>query len=122
MNSAGDEVTILQKDAGLDLERLADVAAGPLERAGAIRAVVFGSYATGSADGFSDVDLAVVLPTDLPALERAALLPELFEVVPAGIDLLIYTPEEFTRGMRQRTGIFDSIAREGITIYERSGG
>ncbi len=81
---------------------------------------MFGSYATGKADGYSDLDLVVVLDTNRPFLERGTLLPEIFEVVPVGVDLLIYTPEEFARGMQERTGIFDSIAWEGVTIYERS--
>ena len=122
MGNARDEVTILRKDSRLDLARLADLFVEPLEKAGVIRAIVFGSYARGRADGYSDVDLAVVMPTDRPPLERGGRLPEIFEAVPVGIDLLIYTPQEFARGMRQRTGVFDSIAREGMTVYERSGG
>lgn len=122
MVESRDEVVVMRKDASLDLEELARLLAGPLERAEAIRAVVFGSYARGAADGYSDVDLVVVMHTDRPFLERATLLPELFEAVPAGIDLLIYTPEEFARGLRQRTGVFYSIDREGVTVYERSTG
>ncbi|MGH8949793.1 MAG: nucleotidyltransferase domain-containing protein [Acidimicrobiia bacterium] len=120
MSIEHDEVAVLRKDASLNLKGVAEALAGALSKGEALRAVVFGSYAAGTADGYSDLDLVVVLDTDRPFLDRGALLPEIFETLPMGIDLLIYTPGEFARGMQERIGIFDSIAREGITIYERS--
>lgn len=103
------------------LEDLTRIAAGPLEAAGVERAVVFGSWARGAADGFSDLDLAVVLRTDLPRIERWRLLSGLLDALPVTVDLLVYTPEEFERGLRAGLGVFDAIAREGVTIYARSG-
>jgi predicted nucleotidyltransferase len=116
----GDEVTILRSPRRQTLDELARLAEGPLRAAGAERAVVFGSWARGTADGYSDLDLAVVLETDLPRLERGQLLAGLVEALPVGVDILIYTPGEFARGMETRLGVFDAIAREGITIYARS--
>lgn len=112
------DVTILKKEAALDLGEIARRIERPLKEGGAERAVAFGSYARGEADGFSDLDLAVVLETDLPFLERAGLLHEVLTALPIGVDLLVYTPEEFRRGMERRRGIFDAIAREGVTIHE----
>jgi predicted nucleotidyltransferase len=82
--------------------------------------VAFGSYARGQADGFSDLDLAVVLPTDLPRHERGVLAREIVEAVPLAMDVLVFTPGEFHRGLERGFGVFDAIAREGVTIYERS--
>ncbi len=96
------------------------MAAKPLAAAGAERAIVFGSWAVGTADGYSDLDLAVVLETDLPRLERGRLLAGLIEALPVAVDLMVYTPEEFERGIAGRTGVFDAIARHGVTIYARS--
>lgn len=115
-----DGVTVLRARPRHTLDELARIARGPLEAAGAERAVVFGAYARGTADGYSDLDLAVVLPTELPVLERWKLLREVLDALPIPVDLLVYTPEEFTRGMAQGTGIFDALAREGVTIYARS--
>jgi predicted nucleotidyltransferase len=81
---------------------------------------VFGSWARGTADGFSDLDLAVVLDTDLPRLERSRALVGLLDALPLGVDLLVYTPDEFAQGLRDRYRVFDAIAREGVTIYARS--
>jgi predicted nucleotidyltransferase len=114
----GDEVVILRRPARATLDELASLARGPLAAAGAVRAVAFGSWARGTADGYSDLDLVVVLDTDLPFVERGGLLGSLIDALPVGVDLLVYTPQEFERGLRSRRGVFDAIAREGVTIYE----
>lgn len=114
------DVIVLRKPAGHTLDELARKAAGPLAAAGAERAVAFGSWATGAADGYSDLDMAVVLSTDLPRVERGRLLADLVDAMPVPVDLLVYTPEEFARGLSERLGVFDAIAREGVTVYERS--
>ena len=113
------EVTILQSSAGYTLDELAQIAAEPLRRSGGERAVAFGSYARGTADGYSDLDLVVVIRTHRPPFERWPLLRELLDALPVTVDLLVYTPEEFALGMEQRIGIFDSIAREGVVLYAR---
>ncbi|RMF25247.1 MAG: nucleotidyltransferase domain-containing protein [Deltaproteobacteria bacterium] len=115
----GDDVVIVRKDAAHTLDELARLAAPSLEQAGALRAVAFGSWARGEADGYSDLDLAVVLPTDLPMLERGSLLRNLVESLPVAVDLLVYTPEEFDRGMQRGYGVFEALVREGVTIYQR---
>lgn len=96
------------------------MAEAPLQRAGVERAVAFGSYARQAADGYADLDLAVVIGTDLPRLARPALLAELYDALPVSLDLLVYTPEEFARGLEHGMGVFADIATEGVTIYERS--
>ncbi|MEN8160830.1 MAG: nucleotidyltransferase domain-containing protein [Myxococcota bacterium] len=116
----GEEVIVLRAPARHTLEELARIAGAPLRAAGAERAVVFGSWARGTADGYSDLDLAVVLRTELPPLERGGLLKELVAALPVAVDLLVYTPEEFALGMERRLGVFEAIAREGVTIHARS--
>lgn len=114
-------VEILNKPAPATLAELADRLAEPLAASGAEQAVAFGSYARGEADGYSDLDLVVVMETKLPFLDRGRLLPELFDAVPVGIDLLIYTPTEFAEGLRRGMGIFSEIADHGVTVYQRGG-
>jgi len=94
-----EEVTIVRGPARYTLAELADRARAPLEATGAQQAVVFGSWARGAADAFSDLDLAVVIETSLQRLERGGLLRALVEAMPVGVDLLVYTPAEFERGL-----------------------
>ncbi len=113
------EVTVVQSPVRYSLKELNRLAVEPLRRSGAERAVVFGSYARGSADGYSDLDLAVVLDTHLPPSARWPLLREVLDALPVSVDLLVYTPEEFARGVEQGFGVFDAIVREGVPFYAR---
>ena len=58
--------------------------------------ILFGSYAAGRRDLFTDLDLLVVLHSDLDFVTRTA---SLYGELSAGVDLdlLAYTPEEFER-------------------------
>ena len=114
-----EEVVVLRAPARFTLAELADLARPALEAADVERAIVFGSWARGTADGYSDLDLAVVMETDLPPLDRGALLADLVRSLPVGVDLLVYPPEEFARGVAGGFGIIDAIAREGVTIHAR---
>lgn len=73
-------------------------------------AYLFGSWARGEADAFSDIDLLLVAPSRRPFVERFRDYPELIEA-PVGIDLLIYTPEEFA-GMRRTNRFVRHVLRE----------
>jgi predicted nucleotidyltransferase len=112
-------VIVVQKPAEWTLAALGERLTPSLERAGALRAIAFGSHARATADGFSDLDLVVILPTTVPRFERPRLLDEVYKAIPLGLDLLVLTPEEFDVGCRDRIGVFDAIVREGVTIYER---
>jgi len=63
-------------------------------------AYLFGSWGRGDADVSSDIDLILVAPSQRPFVERFRDYPELWQHAPTGIDLLIYTPEEFATQRR----------------------
>jgi len=89
-----------------------------LRRHGVQMALVFGSVARGEPSPPSDLDLIPVKQTKARFLDRyEGLLPDLSDAMggPA-VDVLIYTPEEFSR-MRSRRFIRRALA-EGKVIYE----
>ncbi len=62
-------------------------------------AYLFGSWARDEADELSDIDVIVVAESTRPFVERFRDFPDVIRA-PTGIDLLIYTPEEFARERR----------------------
>lgn len=67
---------------------------------GVEEAYLFGSWATGESDELSDVDLIVVAPSKRPFVDRFRDYPDVL-AAPTGVDLLVYTPEEFSRQRRE---------------------
>lgn len=111
------KVTVISAPAPCTFEEMRRRAGSVLREAGVERAIVFGSWARGEADGFSDLDLAVVMDTSLPRPERAlALTRELDNALPVAVDLLVYTPDEFAACEADGFGVFDLIRREGVDI------
>ncbi|HKB24343.1 MAG TPA: nucleotidyltransferase domain-containing protein [Methylomirabilota bacterium] len=60
---------------------------------GVQRVSVFGSYARGRRDLFTDLDLLVVWETERPALDRLQFLYSRLDV-PVDVDIVCYTPAE----------------------------
>ncbi|RLC92318.1 MAG: nucleotidyltransferase domain-containing protein [Chloroflexi bacterium] len=86
-----------------------------LRKVGARLIVLFGSVARGEVAAWSDLDLIVVLDSDLPFVKRLGLLYE--QIQPrVGLDLLAYTPQEFET-IRERPFIRQAL-REGRVLYE----
>ncbi len=103
------DVTIFNAPAPLDIDEIRVRVAPLLARHRAVKAFVIGSYARGSADAWSDVDLVVVMPSGKAFVERPFDLTDVLDALPVAFDLLVYTPEEFERGMRRGRGIFDVV-------------
>jgi predicted nucleotidyltransferase len=80
--------------------------------------ILFGSYCTGQVSEWSDLDLVIIKETNAPFLDRirqtlALLKPQV------GVDVLVYTPDEFEQLSRERTFVRQEIVGEGKVIYER---
>ena len=84
---------------------------------GAMKAVVFGSYARGTATRESDLDVLIIEDTTAPFLKR---IDRYFDALTARLDIsvevLVYTPSEI-ESMKHRPFIRTAY-REGIVVYE----
>lgn len=100
-----------REDAAHRVAALRDV----LRRFGYERAILFGSAARGDQREGSDLDVIVVRTTDLPFVERPRAL---LEMLPPGlaVDVLVYTPEEFSRLSRDPRGVLASALAEGVEL------
>ncbi len=81
--------------------------------------LVFGSYAWGGATSDSDLDLLIVMDTDLPKHKRAVPMRLLFKPAPCAMDILVYTPEEVARWDGTPNHLITEVMRRGKTVYER---
>jgi predicted nucleotidyltransferase len=115
------DVEIVGGPPRLSLDEIRDRIRAYLRGTSVERAVLFGSFARGDADALSDIDLVLVEATSLPFLERGRQHLPLFRLG-LGVDLLVYTPEEYERLRQKANALIERVEREGITIYARSDG
>jgi predicted nucleotidyltransferase len=82
------------------------------------RVFLFGSWARGEEDELSDLDLVVIKQTSAPFWDR---LREVARLLPAdigGVDILVYTPDEFTMTQQEGNAFAEMIAEEARLIYD----
>ena len=106
-----------QEDLKTALERITD----QFTRLPEVQLVVlFGSYAAGRRDLFTDLDLLVVMESEQDFVTRTA---KLYQRLNPGVDLdlVVYTPEEFEY-MRKNNAFVRQALRDGEIIYEKSTG
>ena len=77
---------------------------------------LFGSYARGKTDLFTDLDVLVIIDTDKPFTERTTEMYSLL-ALPVDADILCYTPQEFRR-MKETPFLKKALADE-VVLYEK---
>jgi predicted nucleotidyltransferase len=79
--------------------------------------ILFGSLAKGSGRAQSDIDLVVVKRTQKPFMDRLREVA-LLHHARVGVDILVYTPEEWERLQREgRQFIVDEVLGKGRVLY-----
>jgi len=86
---------------------------------GVQRVSVFGSYARGRRDLFTDLDLFVVWETERPVLDRLRFLYSILDVQ-VDLDIVCYTPAELQA--RSDQPFIRQLFREEVVLYERQPG
>ena len=83
--------------------------------------ILFGSYAWGVPDKYSDVDLLVIVgQSDLLDYDRAVLAHACLSEVDVPKDVIVKTRAEFDFFRDVRASLEYKIARQGKVLYERS--
>jgi predicted nucleotidyltransferase len=83
------------------------------------RIYLFGSWSREEEDELSDIDIVVIKKTEKNFFSR---LRETIRLIPPdlkGVDILVYTPEEFIEMKRVGNAFAEMIMEEGIIIYDR---
>jgi len=82
--------------------------------------ILFGSLARDEDSAHSDIDLMIIKESTLPRHRRYAEVRRLFWGMGLPMDILVYTPEEFTRYQSVPGSFTNTVAREGKVLYERT--
>lgn len=100
-----------------------------LQKIKPLKIILFGSYAKERFDEESDIDLIVILDTDIIPenynqkldlkVEVRDCIYDVSRKIP--IDLVVYTNGEFELIKKNRTSFFNEIETTGKTIYEKAG-
>jgi predicted nucleotidyltransferase len=90
-----------------------------LEHASPEKVILFGSLAQDEVQAWSDIDLVVVRPTEDRFLDRTKEMLRLLKPR-VGLDVLVYTPEEFEQLCRERAFFQQEIVQKGRVLYEQS--
>jgi predicted nucleotidyltransferase len=80
--------------------------------------IVFGSYSTGQVQEWSDLDMVIVKETRARFLDRSRQVLLLLKPK-VGLDVLVYTPQEFEQLSRERAFVRREIVDKSKAIYER---
>jgi len=82
------------------------------------RILLFGSLATEQVGEWSDIDLVIIKESNLKFLDRIREVMRLLNPR-VGVDILVYTPEEFAQLSQERPFVRQEILAKGKVIYER---
>ena len=83
------------------------------------KVILFGSHAWGHAEEESDVDLLVVMESDLRPAQRSAQVSLACRPRFLPMDIIVRTPEELARRLEIGDPFFRRIVDEGKILYER---
>jgi len=99
--------------------RRARVFAECVGRVGRVTVIVFGSYARGDFNVWSDIDVLVVTDTPLPPNPLRRL--DMFEdclLAASGVEPVILTVEEFKNRLRKRDPAAIEAVEKGVTVVD----
>ena len=82
--------------------------------------IVFGSCVREDIRWEGDLDLFVVMNTDLTFVDRALEIRRLFEQPPCPLDIIVYTPEEAAYWCQVPSSFIYQIYAKGRSLYDRT--
>jgi len=81
--------------------------------------ILFGSFAYGNPNKFSDIDILIITNKNLPKKGRSIMAESLMSGILIPTDFLIYTSEEINKLRTVKGHIIYEIMKKGRVIYGR---
>jgi predicted nucleotidyltransferase len=79
--------------------------------------IVFGSYAWGKPTEDSDIDIFLIMESNLRRDERARQVQKIFSQRTFPLDVIVYTPEEVEQSLKRGNPFIKEILNQGV-LYE----
>ncbi len=95
-----------------------DVARQIAEKFHPLKIILFGSYAYGTPRRESDVDLLIVMETNIKEIQQEILILKNIEHR-FGLDILVKTPKTFNERIKMGDTFLKEISQKGKILYER---
>ena len=80
--------------------------------------IIFGSAANGTADADSDVDILIIMDTELSYYKRSGPIRAAMRGIPVAMDMIILTPEEYEELKDDESSFASVISKTGVVAYE----
>lgn len=81
-----------------------------------VKVILFGSAARGEASEDSDIDLLIVSETD-DTIEESIRARLAIGIIGAPVDILVYTPEEFSERSKDKHSVVYNAINEGRLLH-----
>lgn len=82
--------------------------------------ILFGSYAYGTPNPHSDVDLLVIMETNASPKDRSWAVSRLLLPRPFPVDILVKTPKEVEKALESGDFFLKEILTRGKVLYDRN--
>ncbi|MFQ6109811.1 MAG: nucleotidyltransferase domain-containing protein [Candidatus Aminicenantales bacterium] len=79
--------------------------------------ILFGSYAWGKPNEDSDIDLFVIMESDLRRDERSCMIQKLFSDRTFPLDIIVYTPKEVKESLNRGNPFIEEILTRGALVH-----
>jgi len=76
--------------------------------------IVFGSYAWGKPTEDSDIDIFLIMESNLRRDERARQVQKIFSQRTFPLDVIVYTPEEVEQSLKRGNPFIREILNQGV--------
>lgn len=103
----------------IEIAKIYDIAARIAAKFNPDKIILFGSYASGTPNNDSDIDLLVIQDTDLPRHKRSFDIQKMLIGSMIPMDILVYTNNEFEKEKNEKYSFLNSAIKTSKILYER---